>query len=59
MLKFTNPLVPGKKRKKNTHKPTERENFQNGQNHRKALETDEIFFPSSLGVVGVHGELET
>jgi hypothetical protein len=43
MLKFTNPLVPGKKRKKNTHKPTERENFQNGQNHRKALETDGLF----------------
>jgi hypothetical protein len=44
MLKFTNPLVPGKKRKKNTHKSTERENFQNGQNHRTALETDGLSF---------------
>jgi hypothetical protein len=44
MLKFTNPLVPGKKTKKKHPQTTERENFQNGQNHRKALETDGVFF---------------
>jgi hypothetical protein len=44
MLNSPTLWYPEKKRKKNANKTTERENFQNGQNHSKALETDGVFF---------------